>query len=45
MTGIEIDGILPIVPTPFLPNGSVDRVAPDRLLEFSVSDLPSGIRQ
>lgn len=43
MTAFEIDGILPIVPTPFLPDGSVDRAALDRLLEFAVSARVCGV--
>jgi dihydrodipicolinate synthase/N-acetylneuraminate lyase len=43
MTAFEIDGILPIVPTPFRPDGSVDRAALERLLEFAVSARVCGV--
>ena len=43
MAAFEIDGILPIVPTPFLPDGSVDRAALDRLLGFAVSARVCGV--
>jgi 4-hydroxy-tetrahydrodipicolinate synthase len=43
MTAFEIDGILPIVPTPFRSDGSVDRTALDRLLEFAVSARVCGV--
>lgn len=43
MAEFEIDGILPIVPTPFRPDGSVDRAALDRLLEFAISACVCGV--
>lgn len=43
MPQFEIDGIVPIVPTPFLPDGSPDWDSLERLLDFAVSANVSAV--
>jgi len=43
MATFEIDGVLPVIPTPFTRDGSLDWVALDGLLEFAVNARVCGV--
>ena len=43
MATFEIDGVLPVIPTPFTRDGGLDWAALDRLLEFAISARVCGV--
>ena len=43
MATFEIDGVLPVIPTPFTRDGSLDWAALDGLLEFAISARVCGV--
>ena len=43
MATLEIDGVLPVIPTPFTRDGGLDWVALDGLLEFAISARVCGV--